>query len=78
MAWPSRKPTWGVCTQLRTVIGGHYGVPYGLANAVILPHVVRLSCPEAESKFCFRFRAERVQQRDPQRSHVRAWLHRLD
>lgn len=31
-------------------MGGLYGVPHGLANAIILPHVLRASLPHAEKK----------------------------
>jgi len=31
-------------------VSGLYGVPHGLANAMILPHVARLSCLAAEAK----------------------------
>jgi alcohol dehydrogenase len=37
-------------TPLPTTWGGLYGVPHGLANAVILPYVLELSREDAEEK----------------------------
>ena len=28
-------------------LGGHYGVPHGLSNALVLPHVLRFNAPDA-------------------------------
>ena len=28
-------------------IGGHFGVPHGLSNALVLPHVLRFNAPAA-------------------------------
>ncbi|MBI5317835.1 iron-containing alcohol dehydrogenase [Bradyrhizobium sp.] len=32
-------------------IGGHYHVPHGLSNALVLPHVLRFNLPDASSRY---------------------------
>ncbi|HEY8564139.1 MAG TPA: iron-containing alcohol dehydrogenase [Beijerinckiaceae bacterium] len=33
-------------------IGGHYGVPHGLSNALVLPHVLRFNATAAADAYC--------------------------
>lgn len=33
-------------------IGGHFGVPHGLSNALVLPHVLRFSAPACPDAYC--------------------------
>jgi alcohol dehydrogenase class IV len=33
-------------------IGGHFGVPHGLSNALVLPHVLRFNAPAAADAYC--------------------------
>lgn len=32
-------------------VGGHFHVPHGLSNSLVLPHVLRFNAPEAESQY---------------------------
>lgn len=41
----------GYVHAISHAVGGLYGVPHGLANAIVLPHVMRFSQPIAESRF---------------------------
>jgi alcohol dehydrogenase class IV len=33
-------------------LGGHFGVPHGLSNALVLPHVLRFNAPAAAGAYC--------------------------
>jgi alcohol dehydrogenase class IV len=32
-------------------LGGHYHIPHGLSNALVLPHVLRFNLPAAEERY---------------------------
>jgi alcohol dehydrogenase class IV len=32
-------------------IGGHFGIPHGLSNALVLPHVLRFNAPVAADRY---------------------------
>jgi alcohol dehydrogenase class IV len=41
----------GICHAHAHPLGGRYHIPHGLANAVLLPHVVDFNLPAAEEKY---------------------------
>lgn len=41
----------GACHALAYPLGGLYRVPHGLANAILIPHVMRFNLPSAERHF---------------------------
>jgi alcohol dehydrogenase class IV len=41
----------GACHALAYPLGGLYRVPHGLANAILIPHVMRFNLPSAERLF---------------------------
>ncbi|MBM4327085.1 MAG: iron-containing alcohol dehydrogenase [Deltaproteobacteria bacterium] len=41
----------GAAHALAYPLGGHYRIPHGLANAVLIPHVMKFNLPAAEEKF---------------------------
>ncbi len=41
----------GACHALAYPLGGHYRVPHGLANAILIPYVMEFNLPAAEREF---------------------------
>ncbi len=41
----------GAAHALAYPLGGFYRIPHGLANAMLIPHVMEFNVPSAESKF---------------------------
>jgi alcohol dehydrogenase len=41
----------GAVHALSYPLGGEYHIPHGIANAILLPHVMRLNLPEAASRY---------------------------
>lgn len=41
----------GAVHALAYPLGGHYHIPHGLSNALVLPHVMRFSLPEANADY---------------------------
>ena len=42
----------GAVHALSHQVGGMFGVPHGLANAIVLPYVMEYNLPQADEKFC--------------------------
>lgn len=41
----------GAAHALAYPLGGHYRIPHGLANAILIPHVMEFNLPAAEKQF---------------------------
>lgn len=41
----------GITHALAHALGGHYGIPHGLGNAIMLPYVINFNLSDAEAKY---------------------------